>query len=66
VRDCAEDNCAGRGAKAVYHYGLACGSQLFVALYVTADLAASIINNPNYRMACARTRQQEHCREQRH
>jgi len=52
VRDRAEDNCSGRGAKAIYHYCLACGSQLFVAFYVTADLAASIISNPNYRMAC--------------
>ena len=52
VRDRAEDNCAGRGAKAIYHYSLACGSQLFVAFYVTADLSASIISNPNFRMAC--------------
>jgi hypothetical protein len=66
VRDRAKDNCAGRGAKAIYHYCLACGFQLFVSFYVTADLSASIISNPNYCMACTHTRQQKHCREQPH
>ena len=66
VRDRAEDNCAGRSAKTIYHYCLACGSQLSVAVYVTADLSAPIISNSNYRMTCTRTRQQEHCREQPH
>ena len=37
---------------------------MFVPFYVTTDLSAPIISNPNYRMACTRTRQQEHCREQ--
>ena len=36
---------------------------MFVPFYVTTDLSASIISNSNYRMACTRTRQQEHCRE---
>ena len=66
VRDRAEDNCAGRSAKAIYHYCLTCGSQLIVSVYVTADLSAPIISNSNYRMTCTRTRQQEHCREQPH
>ena len=59
----AEDNCAGRGAKAVNDYCLAGGAQMFVPFYITTDLSASIISNSNYRMACTRTRQQEHCRE---
>jgi hypothetical protein len=32
---------------------LAWGSQLFVTFYVTTDLSARIISNPNQRMACA-------------
>jgi hypothetical protein len=36
---------------------------LFVSFDVTTDLSASVISDSNYRMACTRTRQQEHCRE---
>src|SRR6476469_2356782 len=63
VRDRSEDNCAGRGAKAINDYCLAGGSQLVVPFYVTTDLSAPIISDSNYRMACTRTRQREHCRE---
>jgi hypothetical protein len=37
---------------------------LFVSIDITPDLSALITSNPDFRMACARARQQERCREQ--
>jgi len=64
ARDRGEDSCTGRGVKAIDDYCLARDSQLFVAIYITADLSAVITINPDFRMARARTRQRERCREQ--
>jgi hypothetical protein len=63
VRDRAEDNCAGRGAKAVDDDRLSGGSQFFVSIDVAPDLTASVMSNSNQRLACTCTRDQEHCRK---
>ena len=39
-------------------------TQLFVSIYIAPDLPALIMSNPDFRKACARTRQQQRCREQ--
>ncbi|KRQ90359.1 hypothetical protein CP49_16205 [Bradyrhizobium valentinum] len=41
------------------------GPQFFISIYIATDLPASIISNPNHRMACACIRKQERCREHR-
>src|SRR5215212_3048882 len=61
----AENNCAGRGAEAIDDDRLSGGSEFFILIYIAPDLPASVISNPNYRMACACIHKQEHCREHR-
>jgi hypothetical protein len=41
------------------------GPQFFISIYIATDLPASIISNPNHRMACACIRKQERCHEHR-
>ncbi|KRQ93846.1 hypothetical protein CQ10_35030 [Bradyrhizobium valentinum] len=65
VRDRAENNCTGRGAEAIDDDRLSGGPQFFISIYIATDLPASIISNPNHRMACACIRKQERCREHR-
>jgi hypothetical protein len=64
VRDCAENDGAGRSAEPVDDDGLARVPQMLVSIDVSSNLAAPVIHNPNRRITRPDTRQQEHGREQ--
>ena len=64
VRDCAEDDGAGRSAEPVDDNGLARVSQILVSIDVISNSPAPVIRNPNGGVTGPDTRQQDHSREQ--
>ena len=55
VRDCAENDGAGRSAEPVDDDGLARVPQMLVSIDVSSNLATAVIHNPNRRVASKST-----------